>query len=79
MAVPRGYSYTQGMDLLTDPGLRLLAFVPVVMAANALSAVWLYGLWKVTRSERAGRDYALGDLACLIVPPLVGVAGLLLP
>lgn len=66
------------LETLTDPGARRLAFVPVVMAANALSAMWLYRPRSVTRRERRGGPCRRGDLLGLAIPPLIGVAGLLL-
>lgn len=50
-----------------------------VMAANALTILYVYGWWRISKWERERRpDYQIGDLALVIIPPLFLLYGLYL-
>lgn len=66
------------VEPIAEPGALLVAFIPVILAANALTLMWCYGFWAVTRQERNGREPKLGAVLCLAIPPLVGAGALLI-
>lgn len=50
-----------------------------VLAANALTVLYVYGWWRISKWEREGRPhYQIGDLALVIIPPLFLLYGLYL-